>query len=267
MDTSTLAPGGDKFAHRTALHDNFAKKKRKQDVAANVKKIAARAAAAKSKVPVVQGEETVTYAVKVGFITGCFDTWAEAKAATEGYPGAEHKKFNSHAAALEYMQTGSKSATKPPRKMYWTVRGVPGEGVYDTMQEMLPVIQMYPDAEWQKFGDYEDACAYLEEGCMREEEWETEFGDAVDVRKAGVVRPPSSNTSSDQPSAVGGSAHSELTHSADVGRNTLFSSHAHSHNYTPDHQQPMQSTPLTRLTDRSSGGQQARALSVNISTT
>ena len=43
------------------------------------------------------------YAVKVGKVTGVFETWEECEASVKGYPGALYKSFKSEAEAYAYM--------------------------------------------------------------------------------------------------------------------------------------------------------------------
>lgn len=43
------------------------------------------------------------YAVKVGKVTGIFETWDECKASVDGYPGALYKSFKSLSDAYTYM--------------------------------------------------------------------------------------------------------------------------------------------------------------------
>lgn len=43
------------------------------------------------------------YAVKVGMVTGIFETWEECKASVDGYPGALYKSFKSLTDAYAYM--------------------------------------------------------------------------------------------------------------------------------------------------------------------
>ena len=116
-----------------------------------------------------------------GLNTGTFNTWAEAKEATEGFPNADQRKFLNHRDARRYVESGGRDgATRadrrsshidrksqhvhtPMEKVFWTVRGVAGEGVYDTMVSMLEVLKSYPNAEWKRFRTYEEAFEWLAE--------------------------------------------------------------------------------------------------------
>lgn len=46
------------------------------------------------------------YAVRKGFTTGLFDTWAACEKQVKGYKGAEYKSFPTETQAREYLETG-----------------------------------------------------------------------------------------------------------------------------------------------------------------
>ncbi|VDB84005.1 unnamed protein product [Peniophora sp. CBMAI 1063] len=65
------------------------------------------------------GKSDGVFAIRVGRQTGIFDTWEECKAHTHGYPGAQFRKWPTHAAAQAYLDEFHKSAgnvfpVKPP---------------------------------------------------------------------------------------------------------------------------------------------------------
>lgn len=51
------------------------------------------------------------YAVRKGHITGIFDNWPEAQAATLGFSGPEYKKFKTKEEAEAYLFPSLLSAT------------------------------------------------------------------------------------------------------------------------------------------------------------
>src|SRR5690606_38717395 len=54
------------------------------------------------------------YAVKIGKVTGVFNTWSECKLQVDGYPGAVYKSFSTKEEAEEFIGSSIKSSVDTP---------------------------------------------------------------------------------------------------------------------------------------------------------
>ena len=117
------------------------------------------------------------YAVANGFKVGIFDTWAECQKATNGFPGARFKKFNTREEAQCFVAankpaTSNLSAGLPSgnlnsgdQKFYVVARG-DKPGIYTNWDECQQAIGCFQFPKFRKFPTLQGAEAFLNENVV-----------------------------------------------------------------------------------------------------
>jgi len=118
------------------------------------------------------------YAVANGFKVGIFDTWAECQKATNGFPGARFKKFNTKEEAqcfitankpatsnVSLLGSSSGSFNSGDQKFYVVARG-DKPGIYTNWDECQQAIGYYPFPKFRKFSTLPTAEAFLNENVV-----------------------------------------------------------------------------------------------------
>ena len=102
------------------------------------------------------------YAVKVGKVTGVFETWEECEASVKGYPGALYKSFKSEAEAYAYMG--------------WSGQQLTFDNMHEVQGQEGPLSNEQTPDEDMPYSNTVKAVAYVD-GSYNEET--TEFGYGV----------------------------------------------------------------------------------------
>ena len=118
------------------------------------------------------------YAVANGFKVGIFDTWAECQKATNGFPEARFKKFNTREEAqcfiaankpatsnVSLLGSSSGSFNSGDQKFYVVARG-DKPGIYTNWDECQQAIGYYPFPKFRKFSTLPTAEAFLNENVV-----------------------------------------------------------------------------------------------------
>ncbi|MCR5429615.1 MAG: ribonuclease H family protein [Eubacterium sp.] len=101
------------------------------------------------------------YAVKVGKVTGVFETWEECEASVKGYPGALYKSFKSEAEAYAYMG--------------WSGQQLTFDNLHEMQGQEGPLSNEQAPDEDMPFSNTVKAVAYVD-GSFNEETGEFGYG-------------------------------------------------------------------------------------------
>lgn len=101
------------------------------------------------------------YAVKVGKVTGVFETWEECEASVKGYPGALYKSFKSEAEAYAYMG--------------WSGQQLTFDNLHEVQGQSGPLSNEEAPDEDMPFSNTVKAVAYVD-GSYNEETHEFGYG-------------------------------------------------------------------------------------------
>lgn len=98
------------------------------------------------------------HAVKKGFKTGIFESWADARKQVDGFSGASYKGFNTREAAIKFLEESNGESTVPP--IYAVAIGrVPG--IYHSWDEANVQIDGFSRAKYCKCKTQEEAEAFI----------------------------------------------------------------------------------------------------------
>lgn len=98
------------------------------------------------------------YGVKIGRKPGIYTNWDECKEQIDGFSGALYMGFSTLKAAEDFVGLDD---TLPISGKCYAVKKGNKPGIYATWDECKEQVSGYPNAEYRKCADYNEALAYI----------------------------------------------------------------------------------------------------------